>query len=218
MKITWLGHSALKIEGTNVVLIDPFLTGNPKAATSADEISRADIIVVTHDHGDHLGDSFAIAKKCQSTLVAIYEITSAAAEKGIAVEPMNIGGSIKIKETQISLVPAFHSAGLGGTAVGVIVEMDKKTIYHTGDTGVALEMQLIAELYRPEIVFLPIDGRFNMTPRLAAKAVQLLQPKIAVPIHYDTFPLIHSHPEEFKSLAQNYAEIKILQPGEALQI
>jgi len=218
MKIIWLGHSALKIEGSKIIFIDPFLTGNPKASLRAQDITRADVVVVSHDHGDHLGDSFAICQKTGATLVALHEIALAAAEKKVKAEGMGIGGTINVSGADISLVPAFHSAGLGGTAAGIIVAMDGKTVYHAGDTGLTMEMQLIGEMYRPDIAFLPIDGRYNMTPRLAAKAVELLRVPRVVPIHYDTFALIHSSPQEFMKLVGATSEVTILQPGGSIEI
>ena len=218
MKITWLGHAALKIEGSKVVFIDPFLSGNPKAALRVQDITRADVVVVSHDHGDHLGDSFAICQKTGATLVALHEIALAAAEKKIKAEGMGIGGTVNVAGVDISLVPAFHSAGLGGTAAGIVVAMDGKTVYHAGDTGLTLEMQLIGEMYRPDIAFLPIDGRYNMTPRLAAKAVELLRVKRVVPIHYDTFAQIHSSPQEFAQRVGAAGEVIILPPGGAIEI
>jgi len=118
----------------------------------------------------------------------------------------------------ISMVPAFHTGGLGGTAVGVVVEMDGKKVYHAGDTGLTMEMKLIGEMYRPDIGFLPIDGRFNMTPRLAAKAVELLELPRVVPIHYDTFDAIKSSPEEFKSDVSGDCEVIILKPGDMYKL
>jgi L-ascorbate metabolism protein UlaG (beta-lactamase superfamily) len=195
MKITWIGHSALKLEGSKTVFIDPFLSGNPAASMSLDNVSLADVVVVTHDHGDHLGDTHAICKKTGATLVSIYEIADAAAQKGLKTEGMNVGGTVTVNGVEVSLVPAIHTAGLGGTATGTVVEMDGKKVYHAGDTGLTMEMQLIGEMYQPDIGFLPIDGRFNMTPRLAAKAVELLKIPKVVPFHYDTFPLVNSSPE-----------------------
>ncbi|HUU06617.1 MAG TPA: metal-dependent hydrolase [Patescibacteria group bacterium] len=218
MNITWLGHAALKIEGSKIVFIDPFLSGNPKASLREQDINRADVVVVSHDHSDHLGDSFAICLKTGATLVALHEIALAAAEKKIMAEGMGIGGTIKVSGVDISLVPAFHSAGLGGTAAGIIVVMDGKTVYHAGDTGLTLEMQLIGEMYSPDIAFLPIDGRYNMTPRLAAKAVELLRVPRVVPIHYDTFALIHSSPQEFMERVGASSEVTILQPGGSIEI
>lgn len=218
MKITWLGHSALKIEGSKTVLIDPFLTGNPKASCRVEDITRADVLIVSHDHGDHLGDSYAISRKTGATLVALHEIAQNAGENQIKAEGMGIGGTLNVAGVEVSLVPAFHSAGLGGTAAGIIVAMDGKTVYHAGDTGLTLEMQLIGEMYRPDIAFLPIDGRYNMTPRLAAKAVQLLAVPRAVPMHYDTFAPIQSSPLDFKRLVGDSSMVTILQPGESIEL
>lgn len=218
MKITWLGHAALKIEGSRTVLIDPFLTGNPKASCRAEDITHADVVIVSHDHNDHLGDSFAICRRTGATLVALHEIAQAAGENNVKVEGMGIGGTVTVAGVEISLVPAFHSAGLGGTAAGVIVAMDGKTVYHAGDTGLSMEMSLIGEMYRPDIAFLPIDGRFTMTPRLAAKAVELLGVSRVVPIHYDTFAAIQSSPREFKERVGTRSDVIILPPGGSIEL
>ena len=218
MKITWIGHSALKLQGSKTVFIDPFLSGNPVASMSLDNVRQADVVVVTHDHGDHLGDAHAICKKTGATLVSIYEIADAASQKGIKAEAMNVGGTVTVNGVAVSLVPAIHTAGLGGTATGTVVEMDGKKVYHAGDTGLSMEMQLIGEMYQPDIGFLPIDGRFNMTPRLAAKAVELLKIPKVVPFHYDTFPLVNSSPEEFKRLVGDKSEVIIIKPGEAVEL
>lgn len=218
MKIKWIGHSALKLVGSDIVYVDPFLTGNPSATETLDDVNKADVVVVTHDHGDHLGDAFPICKKTGATLVSIYEIAQKAADEGITAEMMNIGGSVKVKNTIISLVPAFHTADLGGTPVGAVIELDGKIVYHAGDTGLSMEMKLIGEMYQPDIAFLPIDGRFNMTPRLAAKAVELLNVKKVVPFHYNTFPAIESSPNEFMNLVGNKSEVIIMKPGEEIEI
>jgi L-ascorbate metabolism protein UlaG (beta-lactamase superfamily) len=218
MKITWIGHSALKLQGSKTVFIDPFLSGNPVASMSMNNVSQADVVVVTHDHGDHLGDAHAICKKTGATLVSIFEIAEAASQKGLKAEAMNVGGTITVNGVTVSLVPAFHTGGLGGTATGTVVEMDGKKVYHAGDTGLTMEMQLIGEMYRPDIGFLPIDGRFNMTPRLAAKAVELLKIPKVVPFHYDTFPLVNSSPEEFKRLVGDKSKVIILKPGETIEL
>ena len=218
MKIIWLGHSALKMAGSRTIYVDPFLTGNPKASLQVQDIDRADIVVVSHDHGDHLGDSFTICQRTGATLVALHEIAVAAQERKLKAEGMGIGGTISVAGVDISLVPAFHSAGMGGTAAGIVITMDNRTIYHAGDTGLTLEMQLVGEMYRPDIAFLPIDGRYNMTPRLAARAVELLRVPLVVPIHYGTFPHIQSSPEEFKERVGSASEVLILQPGGTVEI
>lgn len=218
MKVTWLGHSALKLEGSKTVFIDPFLSGNPVAAIGADSITEADVVVVTHDHGDHVGDSHAICQKTGATLVSIFEIAERAAKEGIKAEMMNVGGTVTVDGVSVSLVPAIHTAGLGGTATGAVVEMDGVKVYHAGDTGLTLEMQLTGEMYEPHIAFLPIDGRFNMGPKLAAKAVELLKVPKVVPFHYDTFPLVESSPEKFKEYVGGLAEVIIIKPGESIEL
>ena len=218
MKVTWIGHSALRLEGSKTVYIDPFLSGNPVASMGLDQVKQADVVVVTHDHGDHLGDAHAICKKTGATLVSIYEIAEAAAQQGIKAEGMNVGGTLTLDGVSVSLVPAIHTAGLGGTATGTVVEVDGKKVYHSGDTGLTMDMQLTGEMYQPHIAFLPIDGRFNMSPRLAAKAVELLKVPKVVPFHYDTFPLVQSSPEEFKRLVGNLSEVIIIKPGESIEL
>ena len=218
MKVTWIGHSALKLEGSKTVYIDPFISGNPVASMSLDNVTEADVVVVTHDHADHLGDGFAICKKTGATLVSIYEIAEAGGKEGVKAEPMNIGGTVDVDGVKVSLVPAFHTAGLGGTPTGAVVEMDGKKVYHAGDTGLTLEMQLIGEMYEPDVAFLPIDGRFNMDTRMAAKAVELLKVPKAVPFHYDTFPLVNSSPEDFKERVGNKSEVIIIKPGEFIEL
>ncbi|MCK4889979.1 MAG: metal-dependent hydrolase, partial [Candidatus Aminicenantes bacterium] len=186
MKIKWIGHSALLLEGSRKVLIDPFLSGNPAATVSLDDITECDVVIVTHDHGDHIGDSFEICKKTGAIFVSLNEISELAEKEGLTAEKMNVGGTIENNGVKVSIVPALHTADLGGTAVGVVVEFDGVTVYHAGDTGLSMEMVLIGEMYKPDIAFLPIDGRFTMTPRLAAKAVELLKVPKVVPIHFNT--------------------------------
>jgi len=218
MKIKWIGHSALMLEGSRKVLIDPFLTGNPSSVMAVEDIRECDVVIVTHDHGDHLGDSLDICKKTGAVFVSLFEIAEKAESEGLTAEQMNVGGTVVSAGVQISMVPALHSATLGGTAVGVVVEMDGISVYHAGDTGVTMDMQLIGEMYHPDIAFLPIDGRYTMTPRLAAKAVELLKVPRAIPIHYNTFPAIESSPEEFKSLAGSHCDVTILSPGDSIEL
>jgi len=218
MKITWIGHSALKLTGSKIVFIDPFLSGNPVSSMKLDDVTAADVVVVTHDHGDHLGDAHEICKKTDATLISIYEIAEVASQKGIKAEGMNVGGTVSVAGVAVSLVPAIHSAGLGGTTTGAIVEMDGKKVYHAGDTGLTMDMKLTGEMYQPDIAFLPIDGRFNMSPRLAAKAVELLNIPKVVPFHYDTFPLVQSSPQEFKNLVGDKSEVIIINPGEIVEL
>jgi L-ascorbate metabolism protein UlaG (beta-lactamase superfamily) len=214
MEITWLGHSGIKLQGSKIVYIDPFLTGNPVASTAPDEITEADVVVVTHHHGDHLGDAYAICKKTGATLVGIHEIAVEGEAEGIAAEGMNIGGTIEAKGVKIHMVQALHSAEKGDPS-GVVIEMDGKTIYHAGDTGLTYDMKLIGEFFNPDLSFVPIGDRYTMGIPSAAKAVEFIQTKKVIPVHYDTFPLVSADPEEFKKRVGGLAEVIILKPGES---
>lgn len=214
MELTWLGHAAVKIKGSKVILIDPFLTGNPVAAAKPEEIDQVDIIVITHDHGDHRGDAFEIARRTGATVVAIHEIAVDAQAQGLAAEGMNIGGTIEVKGVKIHMVPALHSAEKG-TATGVVIELDGRRIYHAGDTGLTYDMKLIGEFFKPDLAFLPIGDRYTMGIPSATKAVEFLQTKRVIPIHYGTFPLVSADPEEFRRRVGSLAEVIILRPGES---
>ncbi len=217
MNITWLGHSAVKIEGSKTIYIDPFLSDNPAASMSTDEITEADVVVVTHDHSDHLGDSFAICKKTGAILVAIHEIAVMAGEEGITAEGMNIGGTIEANGVKVHMVNALHSCDKGDPA-GVVLEMDGKTLYHAGDTALTYDMNLIGEFFQPELSFIPIGDRYTMGVRSASKAVEFTRTKKVIPIHYDTFPLVNADPNEFKKLVGDTAEVIILKPGESTSL
>ncbi len=214
MQITWLGHSGVKIKGSKTVYVDPFLTGNPAASTTPDEITEADVVIVTHYHGDHLGDAFFICKKTGATLVGIHEIAVEAQENGIMAEGMNIGGTVEAKGVKVHMVQALHSAEKGDPA-GVVIEMDGKKIYHAGDTGLTYDMKLIGEFFKPDLSFLPIGDRYTMGIPSAAKAVEFIQSKKVIPVHYNTFPIVSADPQEFKKRVGSRAEVIILKPGES---
>ena len=213
MEITWLGHSAVKIKGSRTVFIDPFLTGNPACPTCLDEIREADMIIVTHHHGDHLGDAFALAKKTGAVLVGIHEIAVEAQAQGVAAEGMNIGGTVEVKGVKVHMVVAHHSAEKGN-ATGVVMELDGKRLYHAGDTGLSYDMKLVAEFFRPDLSFIPIGDRYTMGIPSAVKAVEFVQTKRVIPIHYDTFPIVQADPQEFKRRVGSLAEVIVLKPGE----
>jgi len=217
MEITWLGHSGIKIKGSKTLIIDPFLTGNPAASASPDEITEADIVIVTHYHSDHLGDSFAICKQTGATCVGIHEIAVDAEAEGITAEGMNIGGTIDVKGVKVHMVQALHSAEKGDPA-GVVIEMDGKKIYHAGDTGLTYDMKLIGEFFKPDLSFIPIGDRYTMGIPSAAKAVEFVQTKKVIPIHYNTFPIVSADPEEFKKKVGDKAEVIILEPGETYNL
>lgn len=217
LDITYLGHSAVRIKGTKTVFIDPFLSGNPKAALAPEKITAADVVVVTHDHSDHLGDAFAIAKRTGAVLVAMHETAVEAGSHGITSEGMNIGGTVEVRGVKVHMVPALHSAGKGNAA-GVVVEIDGKRIYHAGDTGLTYDLKLVGEFFHPDLSFIPIGDRYTMGPASAAKAVEFIKTKKVVPVHYGTFPLIAADPEEFKRLVGAAAEVLILKPGETTRL
>jgi L-ascorbate metabolism protein UlaG (beta-lactamase superfamily) len=217
MEITWLGHSGIKLKGSKTVYIDPFLTGNPAASTTPDEIDEADVVVVTHHHGDHLGDAFTICKKTDATCVGIHEIAVDAEAEGITAEGMNIGGTIEAKGVKVHMVQALHSAEKGDPA-GVVIEMDGMTIYHAGDTGLTYDMKLIGEFFKPDLSFIPIGDRYTMGIPSAAKAVEFIQTKKVIPVHYNTFPIVSADPEEFKKIVGDKAEVIILNPGESYSL
>ncbi|AEH24208.1 metal-dependent hydrolase [Pyrococcus yayanosii CH1] len=223
VKVKFLGHAAFYIEGSKKILIDPFLSGNPVAAAKPEEL-EADLILVTHAHGDHVGDAAEIARRTGAKIVAMYDIANYLVEnnKGITTVGMNYGPT-EIDGVKIVQVPAWHSSSDGkysiGNACGYIIELDGVKIYHAGDTFVFKDMELFAELYGPiDLALLPIGGHFTMGVEEAAKAVELLKPKKVIPMHYNTWPPISADPEEFKRLVGDKAEVIILKPGEMIEL
>lgn len=221
-KLIWLGHSTFYLELDDArILIDPWIN-NPKAPSKLPDLTRLDLVVVTHAHFDHIGDAVEVMKKSgQAKLVAIYEIASDVASKGIGEDRViggNIGGPINtgVKGIKVALTSATHSSPLG-SPTGVVVIGREATIYHAGDTGVTMDMKIIGDIYRPKIALLPIGGHFTMDPREAAYAVELIKPEIVIPMHYGTFPVLYGKPEEFKNLVEQQdggTKVVILNPGE----
>jgi|Deesub1362A_J573_1020465.scaffolds.fasta_scaffold21047_1 L-ascorbate metabolism protein UlaG (beta-lactamase superfamily) len=211
MRIKYFGHAAFLIEN---LLIDPFIKGNPLAKVNTDEI-RCDIICVTHDHRDHLGDTAEIAKLNKATVVGVPEVVNPLNSQGINTESMNIGGEIEVGEWKVKMVNALHSGS--GHSTGFVLKniKFKKNIYHAGDTGVFSDMKLIGE-EEIDIALLPIGGRYTMGVEDALKALELIKPKIAIPMHYNTFPIIEADPSIFKEKAS--CEVVILKPGEEIDI
>lgn len=217
VKVTWLGHSAVKIVGSKTILIDPFISGNPAASCRLEDIDNVDMVFVTHWHGDHVGDAFAICKKTGAKLIAIHELAVEAESMQIVAEGMNIGGTVAVGDIKFNMVPALHSAEKGSPA-GVVIEIDGKNIYHAGDTGLTYDMKLIGEFFKPDLSFLPIGDRYTMGIASAARAVEFLQTRCVIPIHYNTFALINSDPQAFKAKVGAKAEVIILKPGEEFQL
>ncbi|MET1123992.1 MAG: metal-dependent hydrolase [Archaeoglobaceae archaeon] len=228
VRVTWLGHAAFLIEGSRKVLIDPFLSGNPMAAKKPEEVD-AEFILITHGHGDHLGDAVEIARRCKAKIVCIHELSRFLSKTGVEAIGMNIGGTARFEGVSFTMVPALHSADVedekgnivsAGDPVGFVVSMDDVKIYHTGDTGVFLDMQLIGELYKPDIMLLPIGDFYTMGIDEAVKALELVKPKVAVPMHYNTFPVIQQNPEDFVKAveaARLNVRVVVLKPGESFE-
>ncbi len=218
IKITWIGHAAFKIEGSKVVFVDPFITGNPVSKINVDEIDRADVVIVTHDHGDHgFEDAVKICKKTGAVFASQYElVVKSALDKA---EPMNIGGFVNVGGTgvEVAFTPAWHTAQMGDPT-GVLIKIDGLMIYHAGDTGLFSDMKLIGEMYKPHVALLPIGGRFTMDIYQASKAVELISPKYVIPMHYNTFDLIKADPNEFAKLVGDKAKVIVLKPGETTEI
>lgn len=218
MKITWLGHSGFLIEGSETVVIDPFLTGNPKAALKPEDIKKCDIMLLTHDHGDHMADAASICKTTGATLYATHELATMLAEKeGLKTEGMNVGGTLSHGEAEINMVTAQHSTTTGDT-IGFVLIMDGKCIYHSGDTGLFGDMKIIADFFKINLALLPIGDRFTMGPASAARAVEILLAEKVIPMHYNTFPIIEQDPQEFVELVGATAEVIILQPGKTYEL
>jgi L-ascorbate metabolism protein UlaG (beta-lactamase superfamily) len=219
--IRFLGHATFELnDGSNSVLIDPFLTGNPAAAVSADELSP-DVILLTHGHGDHFADLVPIAKRTGATVITMLEIADELTGDGLAnVIGPNIGGSVDFPGGSVKLVPAWHSSstpkGTVSTATGLIVRFGGATIYHLGDTALFGDMELIGRRHEIDVALVPIGGFFTMDPDDAAESVRLIGPRAVIPCHYNTFPVIEVDVEAFKAEveANTASTVIVLEPGE----
>lgn len=219
----FLGHACVSVtDGQHSFIIDPFLTGNPMAAAKADDIN-CDYIILTHGHDDHFGDAPSIAKKNKAKIIACFELAMFCARQGLEVIDMGVGGSRKFDFGRIKFTIAHHGAGHGqyaeiytGQPSGVLLTIGNKTLYHSGDTALFYDMKLIGEMNKIDLAFLPIGDNYTMGADDAAKAVEFLNPRKVVPIHYNTFPPIEQNPKEFAQKVKN-AEVVILKPGESVE-
>jgi L-ascorbate metabolism protein UlaG (beta-lactamase superfamily) len=230
-KFTYLGHATVRCDlpGGEVVLIDPWVEGNPACPDEQKAFDRLDALLITHAHFDHIADAVSLAKKYKpKSVVGCFEVCHWLESKGVEnTSAMNLGGSQDVLGMKVTMVRADHSCGItdgdqilyGGTAGGYVVRMPEGyTFYHAGDTALFSDMQLIAELYRPELAFLPIGDLFTMDPMQAARACRFLEVQRVIPIHWGTFPLLTGTPEQLGQAIGDLGarcEVVTLAPGES---
>jgi L-ascorbate metabolism protein UlaG (beta-lactamase superfamily) len=227
VKLTWLGHATFRLQtpGGKVVIIDPWIASNPSCPADEKKLGQVDYLLCTHAHFDHIADAVQIAKRHNPKIIGIFELCAWLEKQG-AKQTMGInkGGSVDLGEFRVTMVQAVHSCGIqdgdqilyGGEACGYVVDFKNGLkIYHAGDTAVFGDMQIIRELYAPELVMLPIGDYYTMSPREAAYACNLLRPKTVIPMHFGTFPLLTGTPSELRSLVKD-VEVVEMKPGQTL--
>lgn len=223
LKFSYYGHACFLLDdGEHKVLCDPFLTGNPAASVKAGDV-ECDCILVTHAHGDHLGDAPEIAARTGAEIVSTPEVLGVCEKhaKGIKGHGMNIGGSLELPFGKVRMVFAQHSAGVpGGIACGYVVYIGGMVLYFAGDTALFSDMELIGRKDKIDFALLPIGDNYTMGIEDAAEAAKLLGARHVIPIHYNTWPVIQQDPKKFKELAESrsHAKVHIVKPGEELQL
>jgi L-ascorbate metabolism protein UlaG (beta-lactamase superfamily) len=226
MKLTYWGHSCFLIEtGTHTLLIDPFLTGNPKAPVSPAQV-RCDFILLSHGHNDHLGDTIDIARRVNATVISNHEIVTYCARQGVAGHGMNTGGSHEFPFGRVKMTPAWHSSGYEtadgflymGNPMGMLITSNGKTIYHAGDTALFGDMKLIGDMHKIDVALLPIGDNYTMGIDDAVKAVEFLRPRVTIPMHYNTFEVIACDPQEFvKKCRAIRAKVEVVEVGKSFE-
>ncbi len=229
MKITWFGHSAFRVEtGKSVLIIDPFLNGNPVFEGDAVAVTKgATHVALTHGHDDHIGDTVAICKANDATLIAVFEIAVHLAGQGVEkYEPTNTGGTIYTDDFDISFVRADHSSSSGNVYLGnpcglvVTAKGEGKTLYHMGDTGIFCDMELVNEIYKPDIGIVPIGDRFTMNPKTAAMACKrFFNFSTIIPCHYKTFPMLLQTADGLvEAMGADSHKVKVLEVGGSITV
>lgn len=218
--IRFLGHAAFEVRaGGKILLFDPWITGNPKSPlVSPDDVASCDIVLVTHDHADHgFDNAVSIAKRTGATVVAVAELANRFRDERVEkVVSGNIGGTVGVGGIRITFVPALHSSGVGAPC-GFVVRHPDLSLYHAGDTALFGDMSFLAD-EKLDVALLPIGGTFTMDIRAAAKAVNLIRPRVVIPMHYGTFPQIVADADEFARLVGNRSKTEIPSPGALLSL
>jgi L-ascorbate metabolism protein UlaG (beta-lactamase superfamily) len=227
-RVTWLGHATVLVQlpsGANL-LIDPFIEHNPKYPEGFVLPEKIDFVLLTHAHFDHTADVIPVAKKHGATVVAMVELAQYFAGKGVASTiGMNLGGTLQLPGVAVTLVEAKHSSSIQegelflylGEAAGIVLSIeDGPVLYHAGDTAVFRDMELIRELYAPDVAMLPIGGHYTMGPKDAALAAKFLQPQRILPLHWGTFPPLTGTPQELAKLVSDPESVALVAPGEIL--
>ncbi|MCM2531425.1 metal-dependent hydrolase [Neobacillus pocheonensis] len=226
MKVSFHGHSVVQIQSNGkTILIDPFITGNQLTDLKIDGV-KPDVIILSHGHNDHVGDTVALAKKHNALVIANADLTTFLSWQGVNTHGMNIGGAYQFDFGKVKLTQAYHGSGYAtenkeiiycGMPTGILFMNEGKTIYHAGDTGLFSDMLLIGERHPIDLAFLPIGDNFTMGPEDAAYAAKLLKAKTVVPMHYNTFPPIMQDPIKFIEMLED-KNGKVLHPGESIEI